>query len=191
MTTAQVYTLQNFVGDAQGIVDQGLDEPETIELVSEQLERLIAREDCLADFEGKDADPETGFPIFTADNLTVVAVVWAAGSGAPIHNHNGWAVEGVIAGKEVNRNFRRLDDGSEPWRAKLEEVDPSEVTAGATTSLMLPPNDIHSVAIPDGKTLALHVYGVDLAKQWRYRFDLESGEVKPFRAGMRVPKPMV
>ena len=158
-----------------------------MELISEQLARVIAREDCLADFDGNpDAGPDRGFSVFRAENLSVIAVVWAANSGAPIHNHNGWAVEGVIRGKEINRNYQRLDDGSEPWRAKLEEIDPSEVGAGETTSLLLPPNDIHAVEIPEGKTLALHVYGVDLAKQWRYRFDLETGEVAPFQRGMRV-----
>jgi predicted metal-dependent enzyme (double-stranded beta helix superfamily) len=95
----------------------------------------------------------------------------------------------VIKGRERNRNYQRLDDGSEPWRAQLEEVDPSEVGAGETTSLLLPPNDIHAVEIPAGKTLALHVYGVDLPKQWRYRFDLDTGEVSPFRMGMRVSQP--
>lgn len=188
MTTAPVYTLQDFVRGAQAIVARGLDEPTTIELVTEQLERVIAREDCLADFEGNDdPSPDRGFPISRADDLAIMAVVWAPDSRAPIHNHNSWAVEGVIAGKEVNRNFQRLDDGSEPWRAQLEEVDPSEVNAGETTSLLLPPNDIHSVDIPEGKTLAIHVYGIDLPMQWRYRFDLESGEVSPFRSGMRVP----
>ena len=185
-----VYTLEDCVRDVREIVDRGLDEPQTIELISEPLERLVARRDCLADFEGNDdPNPERGFPIFRADNLAIIAVVWAPRSSAPIHNHNGWAIEGVIEGVEINRNYQRLDDGSEPWRAKLEEVGPCEIRAGQTTSLLLPPNDIHSVEIPEGKTLAVHVYGVDLPKQWRYQFDLESGEVTPFRAGMRVPLP--
>ena len=188
ITQPSTYSLQSFVQDARDIVDRRLDESQTIALISKPLERLIARADCLADFEGND-DPERGFPIFRADNLAIIAVVWAAGSSAPIHNHNSWAIEGVITGVEINRNYQRLDDSSKPWHAELEEVDPSEVRAGETTSLLLPPNDIHSVEIPEGKTLALHVYGVDLPKQWRYRFDLDSGEVTPFRAGMRVPLP--
>ena len=183
-----VYTLQQFVDEAKEIVNRGRDDQATIELIGEPLQRIIARQDCLADFEGND-DPDRGWPIYRADNLTVLAVVWAAGSGAPIHNHNGWAMEGVIKGHELNHNFQRLDDGSEPWRAKLEEVDPSRVRAGETTSLLLPPNDIHSVEIPEGRTLAIHVYGVDLPRQWRYRFDLESGEVTPFRSRTQAQPP--
>ncbi len=180
------YTLGDFVLDAQRIAREGRSEEKTIEGLLGPLERIIQRQDCLADLEVNDnPDPERGFPIYRAEDLSILCVVWQIGSGTPIHNHNGWAIEGVIKGLERNRNYARLDDGSEPWRAKLEEVDPSMVGTGQTTSLALPPNDIHAVEIPGEKTLAIHVYGVDLAKQWRYQFDIESGEVKPFRSGDR------
>ena len=174
------YTVQQFVEDAKAIVARDLEEQRTIELLGEPLERLVSRADCLADV-GGDPEPGRGFPIYRADDLTIMCVVWPKDGGAPVHNHNGWAMEGVIRGLERNHNFRRLDDGSEPWRARLEEVDPSVVGAGQTTSLLLPPDDIHAVEIPEGKTLAIHVYGNDLIRQWRYRFDLESGEVTPYR----------
>ena len=53
MTTAQVYTLREFVRDAREIVDRGRDEKGTLALLHEPLSRIIARSDCLADFEGK------------------------------------------------------------------------------------------------------------------------------------------
>ncbi len=184
--TANVYGVSEFVAEAQELVGRGLDAQPTIELISEPLQRLIARPDCLADVaEDGNPDPDRGFVIHRSDDLTVMAVIWAADSSAPIHNHNGWAIEGVISGREHNHNYERLDDGSEPWRARLEEVAPSFVGAGEITSLALPPNDIHAVEIPEGKTLAIHVYGIDLLKQWRYRFDIESGTVEPFQ--MRRP----
>ena len=188
MTTA-TYSLQAFVKDAREIMDRRLSEEKTQALLAAPLERIIARQDCLAEAAPDgNADPEKGFTIYRADDLSIFAIVWQPGVGTPIHNHNGWAIEGIISGLERNRNFARLDDASEPWRASLEEVDPSVVKTGETTCLSLPPNDIHAVEIPGGKTLAIHVYGNDLYKQWRYQFDLESGEVKPFRAGMRLPK---
>lgn len=180
------YRLQDFVEEARLIVARGLGERETMAALLPPLRRIIARRDCLADMAPEaNPDPDRGFAIYRSDELSIMAVVWPANGGAPVHNHNGWAIEGVISGKERNRNYQRLDDGSEPWRARLEEVEPSIVAAGETTCLDLPPNDIHAVEIPEGKTLAIHLYGVDLAKQWRYQFDLETGEVRPFRAGMR------
>jgi len=179
-----LYTINDFVRDAREIVAQRASEQNTLAALAGPLERIIGRPDCLADVDGN-ADPERTYTIYRADDLTVLAVVWPEGGGAPIHNHNGWALEGVVRGRERNRNYQRLDDGSTPWRAKLEEVEPSVVGAGQTTSLALPPNDIHAVEIPGGKTLAIHVYGIDLACQWRYRFDAETGEVAPFRAATR------
>jgi predicted metal-dependent enzyme (double-stranded beta helix superfamily) len=181
-----VYSLQEFVHDARRIMDRRLPEREAMAALLTPLQRIIQRPDCLADLEPNgNPDPERGFTIYKADDLSILAVVWQEGSGTPIHNHNGWAIEGVLSGRERNRNYQRLDDGSEPWRARLEEVDPSVVGVGETTCLDLPPNDIHAVEIPGGKTLAIHIYGLDLSKQWRYQFDLESGEVKPFRSGTR------
>jgi predicted metal-dependent enzyme (double-stranded beta helix superfamily) len=180
------YMLQEFVEEARDIVRTYLSESQTIEALSEPLQRVIARKECLADFapEGN-PDPERGFPIYRADDLSILCVVWQPGATTPIHNHNGWALEGIISGQERNRNYARRDDASQPWVAELEEVDPSVVSTGQTTSLDLPPNDIHAVEIPGGKTLAIHVYGNDLYKQWRYEFDLESKEVRPFRMGTR------
>jgi predicted metal-dependent enzyme (double-stranded beta helix superfamily) len=191
MTTAKTYRLQEFVDDARAIVARRLGEQRTLEALIEPLQRIISRPDCLADMEPQgNPDPERGFTVFADDDLTIACVIWPVGGGAPVHNHNGWALEGVISGMERNRNYERRDDGSTPWRAQLEEVAPSIVAAGQTTCLALPPNDIHAVEIPGAKTNAIHLYGLNLAKQWRYRFDLETGEVTPFTRGAPLaPRP--
>jgi predicted metal-dependent enzyme (double-stranded beta helix superfamily) len=186
MTATGIYTLQAFTDDVRAIVARGLGDQKTQEALLEPLERVIQRQDVLADLEPSgNPSPDKGFNIYRDDNLTISAVIWQPNVGTPPHNHNGWAMEGVISGLERNRNFDRVDDGAVPWIAKLEEVAPSLVSTGQTTCLSLPPNDIHQVEVPGGKTLAIHIYGLDLAKQWRYQYDLESGEVKPFRSGMR------
>ena len=185
--TATLYSLQDFVDETRSIVARGLPDADTLAAIAQPLSRIIARRDCLADLEPSgNPDPERGFTIYQADDLSILAVVWPENGGAPIHNHNGWAIEGVISGMERNRNYERLDDGSTPWRASLEEVDPTIVRAGETTALALPPNDIHAVEIPQGKTLAIHLYGLDLMKQWRYQFDAETGEVTPYRRASRL-----
>ena len=180
MTTA-TYTMQDFVLDAQRIVDRGDSSDRQIAQIAGPLERIIQRRDCLLDLPDNDeADPDKGFVIHRADNLTIMCVVWQPDSSAPVHNHNGWAMEGVISGLEHNRNYQRVDDGATPWYAELEELEPTRVPTGTTTYLNEPPADIHAVEIPEGKTLAIHVYGLDLIRQWRYRFDLETGRVEPF-----------
>ena len=188
MTTG-TYTLQEFVREAKAIVAERADAARTITALTGPLERIIARPDCLADVApDADPDPDRGFVIHRADDLTILAVVWAPDSGTPIHNHNGWAMEGVISGLERNLNYQRTDDGARPWRAALEPLGPSDVPAGQTTCLPDPPADIHAVEIPAGKTLAIHIYGQDLLKQSRYRFDLDTGEVTPFIGRIRDPR---
>lgn len=184
---ATLYTLPDFVAEAKAIVARRLPDAETLAAIAQPLAKIIGRRDCLADLEPSgNPDPDRGFTIYQADDLSILAVVWPENGGAPVHNHNGWAIEGVISGVERNRNYERLDDGSQPWRAKLEEVDPTIVCAGETTCLALPPHDIHAVEIPAGKTLAIHLYGLDLMKQWRYQFDIETGEVTPYRRASRL-----
>ena len=179
--TTSTYTLMDFVKDAQRIADRGDSAERQIAQISDPLERIIQRRDVLLDLpENDDADPDKGFVIHRSDNLTVMAVVWQPDAGAPVHNHNGWAMEGVISGVEFNRNYQRVDDGTTPWFAELEELEPTRVPSGTTTVISEPPADIHAVEINEGKTLAIHVYGLDLLRQWRYRFDLESGRVEPF-----------
>lgn len=180
MTTV-TYTLQDFVREAQQVADRGDSAERQIAQIAAPLERIIQRRDCLLDLpDNDDADPDKGFIIHRTDNLTIMCTVWQPDSGAPVHNHNGWAMEGVISGVEFNRNYQRVDDGLTPWYAELEELEPTRVPPGATTVISEPPADIHSVEINEGKTLAIHVYGLDLLRQWRYRFNLETGEVEPF-----------
>ncbi len=178
------YTVALFVNDSRTIVDKGLSADKTLAQLALKLERAVGHPDCLAGVAGNEVpDPERGFTIYRSADLFIAAIVWPENGGAPVHNHNGWALEGVISGMELNHNYQRRDDGSRPWHAELEEVSPSRVSTGETTCLSLPPNDIHSVEIPRGKTLAIHVYGVDLPSQWRYQFDLETCDVTPFRPG--------
>lgn len=185
-----VYTIPEFVREAQRIADRGDSAERQIAQIAGPLEQVIQRRDCLLDLpNNEDADPEQGFVIHRSDNLTVLCVVWQADSSAPVHNHNGWAMEGVISGVEFNRNYQRVDDGATPWYAELEETAPSRVPGGTTTVIAEPPADIHAVEIREGKTVAIHVYGLDLLKQWRYRFDLETGRVEPFAMRTRRTLP--
>lgn len=173
-----VYKVQEFLADAREVTGRGMAPRATVEALTPMLQRLVSRPDCLTDLGGP-ADPDRTFDIHVSDNLSVMAIVWPANGGAPAHNHNGWAMVGVISGHERNIGFRRNDDGSKPWTAKLEQSAVQEIGPGRT-GWVVPPDDIHSVSIPHGKTVAVHVFGTNIKRQWRYAFDPQSGEVKPF-----------
>ena len=172
------YTMEQFLADARAAVDQGLEAKQTAAKIEPLLRRLVATPDWLRDL-GHEALPDKSFDVLLTEDLSVQCIVWKDGARAGPHNHNGWGVIGVVAGCERNTPYAREDDGSTPWRAEIEAQSPVDLRPGEAVSFA-PPHDIHSVEIPFGPTVAVHAYGNNIRRQWRYRFDAESGEVTPF-----------
>ena len=103
-----------------------------------------------------------------------------AGKDTPPHDHTTWAVIAGLRGKEHNRLYRRVDDGSNPGRGEVRHVDTVIVERGSGVCLM--PDDIHSIHLEgDPPTLMFHMYGMGLGNlPDRIYFDRNSGEVKHF-----------
>jgi hypothetical protein len=100
------------------------------------------------------------YPLYQADDLTVINFVWAPYMTLLPHNHNMFAVIGIYGGREDNIFWRRLDDPDGP---ALEAAGTDSLGAGQVATLG--PEIIHSVANPIRKlTSALHVYGGNFFK---------------------------
>ena len=104
------------------------------------------------------------YPLYHADDLTVINFVWAPCMTLLPHNHNMFAVIGIYSGREDNIFWRRIDDGvgngTGPGieAAGADSMEPGQVAT-------LGPDIIHSVANPITKlTSAIHVYGGDFFK---------------------------
>jgi predicted metal-dependent enzyme (double-stranded beta helix superfamily) len=109
------------------------------------------------------------------------------GNGTKPHDHTTWAVVVSVEGQELNRVYRRVDDGSAPGQARLELV--REVMVEPGTGIALMPEDIHSIHTNgDRPTRHLHVYGLALEKlDQRQGFDLEAGTVQPYNQAFMKP----
>ncbi len=101
------------------------------------------------------------YPLYNADDLTVINFVWSPYMTLVPHNHNMFAVIGIYSGREDNMFWRRIDDdavnGTGPGieAAGADSMGPGQVAA-------LGRDIIHSVANPITKlTSALHVYSGD------------------------------
>jgi predicted metal-dependent enzyme (double-stranded beta helix superfamily) len=103
------------------------------------------------------------------------------------HDHTTWAVVVAVEGQELNKVYRRTDDGSDPSRCEL-CVD-HEVMVEPGRGIALMPDDIHSIHTA-GKvpTRHLHMYGMALEKlDDRRAFDMSSGEVLPYNKNFMAP----
>ncbi len=103
------------------------------------------------------------------------------------HDHTTWAVVTSIEGQELNRVYRRTDDGSVPGRCSIELE--REVMVEPGTGIALMAEDIHSIHTHGTQsTRHLHVYGLALEKlDQRMAYEPETGTVQPYNANFMQP----
>jgi predicted metal-dependent enzyme (double-stranded beta helix superfamily) len=117
-------------------------------------------------------DPDNRFAIYM--------LALNPGNSTKPHDHTTWAVVVSVEGQELNKVYRRIDDGTQPGHAELEQV--REVMVEPGTGIALMPEDIHSIhTAGTTSTRHLHVYGLALEKlDERQGFDLDAKTVQPY-----------
>ena len=106
----------------------------------------------------------------------------------PPHDHTTWAVVVGIRGEELNRFYRRVDDGSIAGKGEVEQVDTFNITAGTGVTMM--PDDIHSIH-QEGPSLNLHLhmYGRALTELTeRVQYDTQNGTYQVYPPTPSVEK---
>jgi predicted metal-dependent enzyme (double-stranded beta helix superfamily) len=107
---------------------------------------------------GGDADDDvsTGW-LYQDGDLRIVRGRMRAGFSQEPHDHGAWNIFAVYRGACQYRAYRRLDDGSRPYRADLELATDRVMTDGDVTVLPAPPHDIHAVTALAPRTTTLLV----------------------------------
>ncbi len=183
MATTDQYTISQFVEDAKRVVSaSGGDRQRVVETLAPLVEKVVW-DDGLFD-ERYRAEPENGRPRYLYHTqpdgaLQVYVVEFVPGMPTPVHDHLTWGLIGVCGGAQKTARYRRVDDGSRDGHADLTQLEETVLERGAVYPL-LPPNDIHRIeTVGDTPSYSLHVLGVDLSRQHRNIFDVESGTVTP------------
>ncbi len=99
--------------------------------------------------------------------FSVVAMVWAAGQGTPLHDHAGsWCVECVYQGRIRVTSYDLTHEKDD--RVQFREVDTVEAGVGGAGAL-IPPFEYHTLSNPFEETaVTVHVYQGELT--WCHAF---------------------
>jgi predicted metal-dependent enzyme (double-stranded beta helix superfamily) len=117
-------------------------------------------------------------------SLTLFSLVVPAGAATPVHDHLAWGLVGIYRGRQDETVYRRLDDGRDAARARLEIAKRQTLGPGEFYTLLPPTDDIHLVqTVSETPSISIHLLANDTACIWRHRFDPASGAVTPFRSG--------
>lgn len=117
-------------------------------------------------------------------SLSLFSLVVPVGAATPVHDHLAWGLVGIYRGRQDETVYRRLDDGRDPSRARLEVAKRQELGRGECYALLPPADDIHYVStISDAPSVSIHLLANDTACVWRHRFEPDTGLVSPFRSG--------
>lgn len=169
------YSLEEFAADARQILKQDPG-PAGREKVCPKLAALLENDDFIAAYCGPDAgpgarvvhhDPETGFNV-------LVHVMENDHEGGPHDHGTSWAIYGQAVKHTDMTVWKRLDDGAEAGKARLEAEETfrmDRATVGVFNE-----GTIHSIAYPAGARF-VRITGTDLSKIERRRFDPENGTV--------------
>jgi 3-mercaptopropionate dioxygenase len=179
--------LKAFIAEVEQVVASTEDRRDTIARLTPSFGALLADSTWLhADFRQPVAGKFVQYAIYRAEDasLSVMAMVVPPGVATPVHDHRAWGLVGVYQGRQRERVYRRLDDGSRADFADLQQVAENILAPGDITTLVPPEGDIHMIeTISDEASISIHVLGNDIGCEQRHRYDVEHKAVHRFKSG--------
>lgn len=181
------YSLEEFIHDMSGLVDEQPDQERLFDVGSSYLEKLIINPEAIPQEHrvpvgtGPRANHGSYLLHHGSNGLLITTVVWGAGDHLGPHDHRTWGMIGVMDNVITETRFTRHDDRSRDDYAELEKSRVVNVKPGDVSLLIPDVDEIHQMDNhTDRSTVEIHVYGNDLRGLERSRFDLETRQVTHF-----------
>src|ERR671924_1009386 len=179
--------LKVFIAEVEQVLASTEDRRDTIARLAPSFGALLADPTWLhADFRQPVAGKFVQYAIYRAEDasLSVMAMVVPPGVATPVHDHRAWGLVGVYQGRQREKVYRRVDDGSRPDFADLQQVAENILSPGDITTLLPPEGDIHMIeTISPEPSISIHVLGNDIGCEHRHRYDVEHKTVHGFKSG--------
>jgi 3-mercaptopropionate dioxygenase len=180
-------TLKTFIAEVERVAGATEDRRDTIARLTPSFAALLADPTWLhEDFRQPVAGRFVQYAIYRAEDasLSVMAMVVPPAVATPVHDHRAWGLVGVYQGRQREKVYRRLDDGSRPDFADLQQVAENILAPGDITTLVPPEGDIHMIeTISAEPSISIHVLGNDIGCEHRHRYDVEHKAVHRFKSG--------
>ncbi|WP_414155630.1 cysteine dioxygenase [Pseudomonas sp. BNK-43-a] len=183
--------IQPFLAQVRAIHARGVDRA-ALQQIVKLLEGLAERRE-LFNFERFPApDAVTGETQFRyrlnddGESPTLYVNSLLPGKATLPHNHETWAIIVAVEGQELNRVYRREDDGSDPARATL--ALEREIVVQPGTSVAFLGEDLHGIRVEgDSPTLHFHLYGRPL-ESLEHRYGVkDDGSVVNYNKSQMAP----
>ena len=179
--------LKAFISEVEQVVATSEDRRDTMARLTPSFVALLADPTWLhADFRQPVAGKFVQYAIYRAEDasLSVMAMVVPPSVATPVHDHRAWGLVGVYQGRQRERVYRRVDDGSRPDFADLQQIAENILSPGDITTLLPPEGDIHMIeTISAEPSISIHVLGNDIGCEHRHRYDVEHKAVHRFKSG--------
>ena len=178
------YSIAQLVADLRGICNETKDEHEILIRARPLAYRAALAKDSWLKSLMYETDPKQGFGVHLLHEepdhtLAIFAVSWLPHRGTPPHDHGTWAVVAGVDGPEMNKFFKRVDDGTRPGHAELRKIGEKVFDVGEVVAI--PSGRVHIVwNETENITLSLHIYGKHINFTGRSQFDLATQIETPF-----------
>ena len=184
--------IRALIAETERLMREVADDDTRVQQLRPAFARLLAADGWLP---GKYAEPDftSGmgggigqYALYRAHDgsLCLFSLVIPPKSRTPVHDHLAWGLVGIYRGQQDETIYRRLDDGHEQGKAKLEVQTQQRLTAGEFYALLPPQDDIHYVeTVSDVPSISIHLLANDTACVWRHKFEPEADRVTAFRSG--------
>ena len=171
-------TISRILGRTKESLERFVANPRSLDQIKESQARVLARK-AIPYGQPVDQDGYGSWKLYTDPNhlFCIRPTHQRSTTSRQPHDHGelGWAVYGILVGETVQQIYERLDDGSEPGRARLRPLPPIRQRAGE--AIIIPVGAPHAI-LTRTENWSVVIRSREMETMWRNWFDADAGTVE-------------